>query len=105
VLLRVRPYRPSLPARLAISQHARRLVRERLEWATAISADLDPAWAQQGETILLQLRGAVHAEIDPTQVNRLEPDVRQWQRYGRALERQAVVSGAPSLRHWLANSD
>ena len=79
-----------------------RLVRERLEWATEICADLDPAWVQRGKTILLRLRGAVHGEIDPAQVNPLEPEVRRWQSYGRELERQAVLSGAPPLRGWLA---
>jgi hypothetical protein len=80
-----------------------RLVRERLDWARETCADLDPEWARQGEAILLQLRAAVHQEIDIKQVHPLEPEVRRWQREGRELERQARVAGAPSLRQWLTN--
>ena len=78
-------------------------MRERLGWAKDACADLDPAWAQQGETLLLQMRAAVHGEVDAAQVNPIEPDVRRWQSYVRELEREARISGAPSLRHWLAH--
>lgn len=80
-----------------------RLVRERLDWAMEICADLDPAWVEEGRTFLLELRGAVHGEIDAAQVNQLEPQIREWQGYGRELERQALLSGAPPLRRWLAS--
>jgi hypothetical protein len=81
-----------------------RLVRERLDWAKDCHNEPDSPWAQQGETILLQLQAAVHGEIDPAQINPLEPEVREWQRYGRALERDARDSCAPSLHQWLAQN-
>ena len=80
-----------------------RYVRERLDWAEDTCRDLDPAWAQQGETFLLHLRAAVHGEIEPAEINALEPEVRSWQRHGRELEHQAVGAGAPSMLQWLAN--
>lgn len=80
-----------------------RYVRERLEWAKDTFDELDATWVEQGETFLLQLRAAVHRDIEPAQINPLEPEIRHWQAHGRDLERHAVAAGAPSIRRWLAS--
>jgi hypothetical protein len=79
-----------------------RQVSKRLAWARAvIGDDLDPEWQDEGEATILSLRGAMHGELDRDLIARTEPAVRDWQRYGRELEANAVAAGLSSLNDWL----
>lgn len=51
-------------------------------------------WLGEGDAIVRELASAMHRELDPRFLD--EPQVREWQARGRAIER-LVVSAGPSL--------
>lgn len=78
-----------------------RQVAERLAYGLAMPGDAEDFanWLEGGTAILVELRAAVHGDLDPRAVS--EPAVRHWQAYGQNIERGAVTLGHPSIREWL----
>jgi hypothetical protein len=93
----------SLPAGPSLRQRSRAIRPRTPGLGQDVCDELDGRWVEQGETFLLQLRAAVHRDIEPAQINPLEPEIRSWQAHGRDLERHAVAAGAPPIRDWLTS--
>ena len=96
---------PKFPLGMRAINKRGRLVDERLEWGKALfgtSTEFDE-WFGTGEAILGDLQAAMHGELNPRSLD--EDEVRQWQVYGRNMERVAVENGLPGVNAWLRADD
>jgi len=81
------------------------LVSERLAWSIAVLPETGPnldEWLDGGHEVVAVLRGAMHGTVDPGSIN--EYWVREWQKPGQDLEKQAASLGLPSINQWLKRS-